>query len=129
MGKLLNISYWFNLRPNSMSASAFRYLVVFVIILVIAAIAFAMIKRANKKGIFFRVWRKLSSFSLSNAIIGIFFSFFIYEQLPFLSARFWLFFWSLGMLVWLFFIVQDFIKIPKIKQKIAEKKEFDKYIP
>lgn len=112
-----------------MPASAFRYLIAFVVVLVFGTIGFAMIKKANNKGMFFRVWRKLYSFSLANAIIGVFFLFFIYEQLPFLSARFWLLFWVLGMVVWLFFIIQEFVKIPKIKQKIAEKKEFDKYIP
>ncbi len=129
MNSLFTLSYWINLRPGSLTLQFQRNMVIFLVILVILTFIFALFKSRHRKSLFNRIWRKSYSFSVSNLVIGLFLLFFFYEAIPFLSARFWLLLWGLGMMVWLFFIGKILVKIPKIRQKIKEEKEFRKYIP
>ncbi len=129
MNSLFSLHYWINLRPGSLTFQLQRNIVIFLVILVILIFIFALLKSKHKKSFLSRIWRKLYSFSITNLIIGIFLIFFFYEAIPFLSARFWLVFWVLGMIIWLFFIGKAILKIPKIRQEIKKENEFKKYIP
>jgi hypothetical protein len=128
MDKLLTISYWVIIRPGQIEPFLFQGLVIFIAILVLITLISYLLKK-RKSGLYFKIWAKLNTFSLSNFIIGLFLLFFIREQLPFLAMRLWLLVWILSMLVWLGFIVKQLIKIPEIKKKAKEEKEFQKYIP
>lgn len=129
MDKLFSFTYWTSLRPGSLTLGEQRYFFIFIVILAILTFVFILLKTRHKKSLFNRIWRKLSSFSLTNLIISLFLLFFTYESIPFLSGRFWLLFWNLSMVIWLFFISKVLIKIPKIKQEIKKEQEFKKYIP
>ena len=62
-------------------------------------------------------------------MIGLLLTFFNYEMVPFLSARFWLLLWAAGMVVWLAFIIGLVVKIPQRKVLLEKEKEFKKYVP
>ncbi len=76
-----------------------------------------------------KFWRGLYYFSFSNAFVGVVFLFFNYEQVPFLSARFWFLGWGMLMAVWLAFIFKLLVGIPAEKKRLAAAKEYRKYIP
>ena len=129
MKYFFTIAYWFNLRPESLTVQGLRNFFVFIIILAIFTSIFAILKSRYKRGLFSRIWKKLYFFNLANLVIGIFLLFFVYESIPFLSARFWLLAWWLSMIVWIFFIIKELMKIPKIREELEKEKEFKKYIP
>ncbi|MFH1427675.1 MAG: hypothetical protein ABIG60_04080 [Patescibacteria group bacterium] len=128
MGNLLSLKYWINLRPGPLLASVQQYFIYLIIILFIISVIFWLLK-TKKQGIYLAVWQKLFNFSVLNTIVGLFFLFFTYELVPFLSARFWFLLWAIGDIVWLIFIFKALVKIPAKKKKRAEEKEYRKYIP
>ena len=128
MDNLLTMKFWINLRPGSLTPFALKAIIIYLAVLAILAFVFYLFK-ARKQRLLFQIWAKLYFFSLSNFIIGLFILFFSYELIPFLSARFWMLLWGVGMLVWLVYIFLAIIKLPKIKKTIAEKNEYKKYIP
>jgi hypothetical protein len=124
----LNYKYWLNMRPTSLAGGAQKYFIILVVLLFILTIIFSFLKARNKN-LYSRLLRKLYTFFLSNFIIGLFLLFFTYEMVPFLSSRFWFLLWGAGIIFWLYFIVKEFIRVPKIKQELEKEKEFKKYIP
>jgi amino acid transporter len=128
MTNLLNYKYWLNLRPDSLAGSVQKYFIILVVLFLFFTLVFAFLKSKNKN-LYSRVLRKLYTFFLTNFIVSLFLLFFTYEMVPFLSSRFWFLLWAAGIIFWLYFIIKEFINIPKIKQELEKEKEFKKYIP
>jgi amino acid transporter len=116
------------MRPGSLLPIYQKALVIFIVVLVVAAVIFSFIRK-KRKGLYSKVWRVLRGFSLSNAIVGLIILFFNYEMVPLLSARFWFVLWGIEMIVWLFFILRMAREIPKKKEQLEKEREFKKYIP
>ncbi len=129
MGNFLTLNFWFNLRPNVFLASSFKIILGFILFFIVLAIISAIGKKRWAKGLYAVLWNNLYYFFLTNAIIGLVLTFFSYETVPFLSARFWFLLWVLSMAVWLVFIYRLMAKIPKKKAQLEKEKEFKKYIP
>ncbi|MFA6994819.1 MAG: hypothetical protein WC249_00170 [Patescibacteria group bacterium] len=127
MKNLITLDYWFNLRPEALLPSTQNAFMALVISLAILALIIAVTK--NRGGIYRGFLNRLYSFCLTNAAIGLLLLFFNYEVIPFFSARFWLGFWALLMLIWLIFILKKFKNIPIKKKKLEEEKELKKYLP
>ena len=128
MHNFFSLKYWFDLRPEALANTGQRYFLSFIIVLLGLTITSGILK-AKQKSLYNKIWKKFNSFFLTNFIISLLLLFFTYEMVPFLSARFWFLLWGLSILVWIFFIGKEFIKIPKIKQEIEKEKEYKKYIP
>ena len=128
MSNLLSYKFWLNLRPGSLLAIYQNIFIGFIAILIIAFFVFWILK-SKKQGLYIKIWNRLFSFSLGNAIIGLVLLFLNYELIPFLSARFWFLLWGAGMIVWLVFIFKALVKIPERKKQIEKEKEYKKYIP
>lgn len=128
MGNIFSLSFWFNTRPGLLMPIYSNIFIGFIIFLLIAFIVFSILQK-KKKGAFTSFLRRLSSFSIINAIIGLILLFFVYELIPFLSARFWLLFWGIGMIVWLVTIFKKLRTVPVRKKQLEDEKEFKKYIP
>ena len=129
MGNFLTWNFWFSLRPGAFAGSSLKIILGFIFLLIVLSIAGGIIKKRWAKSLYSSFWNSLYAFFLTNAIIGLMLTFFNYEMVPFLSARFWLLLWAVGMLVWLFFIYKIVIKIPGKKARLEKEKEFKKYIP
>jgi hypothetical protein len=128
MGNILSIRMWTNIRPGSLQPEYQKLLLLIVAVLFIFSIVFNLLKN-RKRNLLNKIWQKLANFSVSNFIISVLLLFFTYELVPFLSMRLWFLFWGIEMLVWLFFVVKIFLKIPELKEKIKKEEEFKKYIP
>ena|SRR3990167_3317889 len=129
MGNFLTWNFWFNLRPGAFIGLSLKIVLGFIALLIILTIVSGLIKRKWSKSLYACFWSSLYVFFLTNVVIGLLLTFFNYEMVPFLSARFWFLLWAIGMLVWLFFIYKIMIKIPQKKALLEKEREFKKYIP
>ena len=127
MTNFLTLNYWFNLQPEALLPLAQKSLMWLVIILAAAALVIALIK--NTGGIYRGFLKRLYSFCLTNALIGLLLIFFNYETVPFFSARFWLGLWALIMLIWLIVILKKLKTIPVIKKQKEQEQALKKYLP
>jgi len=129
MENFLTWNFWFGLRPGAFTGISLKIVLGFIFLLIILSIAGGVIKKRWSKSLYSSFWSGLYAFFLTNAIIGLILTFFNYEMVPFLSARFWFLLWAISMLVWLFFIYRIVIKIPEKRVRLEKEKEFKKYIP
>jgi len=128
MKNILTLKMWFNIHPGNLTNGATIVILFILLALFISSIIFWILKK-KKNNIYFRIWKKLYFFGVSNFIIGMLLYFFAYELLPFLSMRFWFLLWWVGMLAWTVHIFRIFKEIPKIKALRAKEDEYKKYIP
>ncbi len=128
MNNLLNASYWLDMRPGPLHFSGVLFFL-FLILSFIVIIFLFSIARKRKNNVYFRIWNNLNTFAITNLVIALFLIFLEYEETYMLSSRSLLLLWGTSLVVWLFFILQNFRKIPKIKEEFAKKEEFNKYIP
>ncbi|RMD59012.1 hypothetical protein D6821_02125 [Candidatus Parcubacteria bacterium] len=130
MGKFLTLNYWFNLRPGMMVPTAFKIFILFLVVLATAALINGIIRRwMIEGGPYKKLSQRLGSFLSTQLVIGLVLLFFVYEEVPFLSARFWFLLWGASMLVWLFFIIKFACRIPELITEQKKKEEFEKYLP
>lgn len=106
-----------------------KIILAMVLALLLLTIATAVVKKKWLKSIYAGFWNNIYYFFLTNFIIGLFIIFFNYEMVPLLSARFWLLFWGVGIIIWLVFVYKIIIKIPQKKALMEKEKEFKKYLP
>lgn len=127
MQNLLTWKFWFNLRPEPL-LPLFQnlYLLVLGLLLILAVVSYF---KQKQKSLYRHVWKLSYFFSFTNLVIGSIFFFFNYERAAFLSARFWLAIWGLGMIFWAYLLIKKYRVVPENKKKLEEKKEFLKYIP
>ncbi len=127
MKRFSDFNYWFNLRPASLQPLTQKLFIALLILFFILLLTIALIKR--RAGIYRGLLKRLSTFLLTNFLVGLLFLFFNYELVPFLSARFWLGLWILGMIVWLVFVAKSLFVLPRQRQALAREKEMQKYLP
>lgn len=129
MQELFTLSTWTNFRPGPLSflhQQIFGGVVIGFLVLYIATL---LIRKNKKKGIYRKFWININNFFISNTIIGAFFWFFVYEEIPFLASRFWLLIWGAIMIFWLILAFKELKIIPKKKEEKMRQREFEKYIP
>ncbi len=127
MRHLLDLNYWFNLRPETLSSVGQA---LFIILLAIFLVTIIVIFIAKKKmGIYRGFFKRISDFCVGNLIIGGTLLFFNYEIIPFFSARFWLAIWAIVMIVWKYFILKTLKKIKLDRNDKGKEDQFKKYLP
>lgn len=129
MGNFLTLNFWFSSRPGVFISTSLKIILGFIFLLIILTVVTSIGKRKWVGSLYANFWNSLYYFFLTNAIIGLLLTFFNYEMVPFLSARFWLLLWGVSLLIWLVFIGRVVIKIPQKKAQLEKEKEFKKYIP
>ncbi|MFH1232529.1 MAG: hypothetical protein V1651_01535 [Patescibacteria group bacterium] len=129
MSNLLTLKFWFNLRPDVLTPLMQKIFLAMIIVSIIFTILFGYMKILKNKGLYSKMWEQLYYFSLINSVIGLILMFLNYEMVPFLTARFWYLLWFVVLVVWLFCIIKNAMKVPKKRQQLEKEKEFNKYIP
>lgn len=127
MKNLLSFKYWFNLDPSSFIYFAQVFLFSFLLFLFILAILSMFYKRKSGPYKFLAI--KLYEFSFINLFLGSLLFFFDYQNIYFLSARFWFLFWIAAMIYWLLNIYQLYQKNLKNRKEFKNNKDFKKYLP
>lgn len=132
-GKFISLNYWFETRPNTISPEVINImLIMLLLVLGLFVITKILVKvEVKRKNIILsRYYKKWSNLWLTLLIVSAFLTFFRYEGIPFLSGRFWFAVLYLGIIVWVGFLVFYYFKrIPKQKNEVSEKSDFDKYLP
>ena len=127
MQHLLSLSYWFNLRPETLSHVGQTMFIALLTTFFAAVIVIFITKK--KMGIYRGFFKRISDFCVGNLIIGGLLIFFNYEIIPFFSARFWLAIWGLVMVIWMYFILRTLKKIKLDKTDKGRDDEYKKYLP
>ena len=119
-----------NLRPAIQLNTVYFLLVVFGAVLV-AAIIFKIIQKVTSGDSFYKsLLQKYFVVFLTLGLIGLALTWFRYERVYVLSARFWLLVWLIGLVVWLAFVLKYQLKtVPRARTKLQKSKEFNKYLP
>lgn len=123
----LSWGYWFVPRIMPLTP-AFKYLFLAIIaaLLVLAITTFVLQRRGGKNK---KIFSELYYFGLGNFIIGFFLFFFRFEGTRFMTARYWLVLWFLGMIFWLYTIWKKFKALPIKRDKDHKMEEYLKYLP
>lgn len=121
----------FNVRPNPISIFTIKIMVSFFVLMILSAIIFRWYYKKNISNNFIRkVYLKFYYTFLTVALLGLLYSFFGFEAVPFFSMRLWLLILTIIFLIWMFFNLKyTFIIVPKIKKELQQKREFRKYLP
>ncbi len=130
MSQFLSLVYWFNPRPEPLSADQ-RELLIYIAILgillgvLITTGAFRLFSSLSQKMQSLAAW-----FFFSNAFISLAFIFFNYELTPFLRSYFWYPVWAIVAIVWFILLVRaKLISKKRAVQHSSREKEIKKYLP
>lgn len=121
--------YWFNLSPRPFADLTLKIILGFILLLLVLTAVASAVKKKWARSLYAGFWKSLYYFFLANFIIGLFLTFFNYEMVPFLSARFWFLLWGIGIIIWLAFLYKIIAIIPQKKAFLEKEKEFKKYLP
>jgi len=125
------LSYWFSPQPGPLMNSAAQFLLIVFGLCLIGAIIFYSIARIKKDDpVIFKLYSKIKNLFTTLAVVGFIILFFFWQQVPYLSSRFWVVIWLLILLIWAGFIGRfGFFEAPKRKEEIKKKRKFEKYLP
>src|SRR3989339_1745059 len=129
MSNLLSLKLWFSLYPGHLQPVFQNVLIAIIVLFFAGILASAYYRKRYKKTLYAKLWLSGYNFCLTGTIIGVLLLFFTYEHVAFLSARFWFLLWFLSQGAWAWFLYKKLKKVPEIRQEIAIRKEFEKYIP
>lgn len=126
---LLQLDFWFNLRPIPLLPFYNKALIAFTGLLLVLAIISFFIKKQYKKSAYRRATESIFSLTTTNFFLGLLILFFNYERIPLMSARFWLILWVIEMAIWIYFIVKGIKTLPQKQEETQREKEYKKYLP
>jgi len=129
MANIFTLKMWFSFYPGPMQPVFLNIFIVLIALFFMATIITRFYYKKYKKTLYNRVWLSAYNFSLTGLILGLLWLFFVYEQVAFLSSRFWFLIWFLIHAIWLWSIYKKIKQMPEIKQQIKNRKEYQKYIP
>lgn len=125
-----NPAHIFSLRPPAMSGRAALILAAVFAAFIIFGIFSNVMANKTKDGLKIKAYKKLFHAGLTMGILGYVYLFFAVEGIPIFSARFILLTWALITAVWIGFILKYLkIDVPKNREKIVAKRNFEKYLP
>lgn len=128
---LITLNFWFNTNPPSFVPPVFLGLGILLIVIFIVGIVikwYGYKLRSNPP--LHRVLSRIGRADIAIAVIGGFLYFVSYEQIQFVSMRFWWLLLFVAAIVWAVFIVLDILKRYPVEKKVrAERMEKEKYLP
>ena len=128
--KFFNLSYLFDLQP-AIYPSTINLMVGFFGLILIAGMVIKIYNKINKlEKIKAKLLEKYANLLLTLGFLGLALTWFRYERINLLSARFWLLLWLMLTIIWLYKILNyQFKTLPKIKKDSENKKLLQKYLP
>lgn len=133
LAKLSTLHFWFQIRPLPMSKAFTVVFLIFFLLLIIGKVGLRIyagkmkkqLTKADKK-----LYDLIQSLLLTMGLLGIAWTFFAYEGIPILSARFWLVLWVIGIGVWIYAIFRYYAQeYMDYKEKIAKRERLERYLP
>ena len=125
-----NPSHLFSLRPPAMSGRAAVILAVIFGILIIVGVFSNITSKKTKDGLKIKIYKKMFRAGLTMGILGYIYIFLAVEGIAVFSSRLMLLIWVVVTVIWIGFIVKYLkIDVPKNREKIVAKRNFEKYLP
>lgn len=113
-----------------MSGRAAMILAVVFGTLIIIGIFSNITAKKTKDGLKIKVYKKMFHAGLTMGVLGYIYIFLAVEGIAVFSSRLILMIWALVTAVWIGFIVKYLkIDVPKNREKITAKRDFEKYLP
>lgn len=126
---LLSLSWWFNTIPLYGALTLRLFFIVSLSIMILGAVIRMVSRRRIIDKLQLEVFRRIATMFVVVGTFGIWYWFVSFQQVPFLSARFWVIVIALCVLVWALFIVRYVRKtIPEQRAKKSAFAEHDKYM-
>lgn len=119
----------FNMQPGSLEGLGLYILMVTFGVILMLGIITGFLTKSNDK-VLARGLKKIKNAFLTMGIIGYVYIFFASQGAKILSARFWFPLLLVILLFWLSYPVRYIVfKLPKLREEIKKRKEFEKYLP
>ncbi|MBI5621878.1 hypothetical protein HY933_03380 [Candidatus Falkowbacteria bacterium] len=128
---LTSTHFWFSATPGPFLPLATKVLLALFILFILVGIVLQFIanaKRANRP--LAHLLKKMQSLTVTMGFAGLFILFCFWQQIPYLSSRYWLAVWLLGAGVWKGFILKFMIvDMPRQRQAMLEQQKREQYLP
>lgn len=126
----LNPQFLFKTTPSPWGGwHGWASLIVWILVLAIALFSYIISFKSSAKAVC-RWWQQLMLWAIWGGSIGLILTFFIWQQLPILSMRFWLALWLVALIIWLGWLIwKRFFVLPKQIISNKTRQEFLKYLP
>ena len=128
----LKASYWFDLTPPSLAPGMEQIMFGFFGAVLLLGIIVRLVAKHHTKDDkhLLKGFKRTGVMFLTMGFLGLIFFFFSFERIQFLGARFWYLFWGVGLLVWIGFIINYFVRvIPREREREVNRSKVDKYMP
>lgn len=121
----------FNLQPSSLEGLGLEIvLIIFGVIILLGIVMGILIHAKKNDKVLTRGLKKIKNALLIVGVLGYMYAFFASQGARLLSARFWFPSLLAILIIWLFFPIKYIIfELPKIREDIKNRKEFEKYLP
>lgn len=133
INRFFSLLYWFSLEPQVVSLRGTIILTSFFSFFIVLKILGKMIYLRYKKDLSApekHLLAKIESMLLTMGFAGLAWTFFAYEALPLLSARFWFLVWVVSFVIWGYLILRyALVQFPIQLAALKEKERFSKYLP
>lgn len=129
MNNFIQISYWFNSRPEAIGTTGNKVLIAIAAVLGVILIVVAIKAYGEKLKLYKPSIDKLIPFCIANIIISLYIFFVSYELVPVLRARIWYIIWLIIAIIWIINIIKDFFKRAKRRVVLTKEAEMKKYLP
>ncbi len=131
--RFFDVFYWFNFEPNTLSLrTAFFWFSFFAFFIVLKFLGKIVVQHYKKELLApeKRLLSKTESMFLTMGFAGIAWTFFAYEGLPIISARFWMIVWLVSFVLWAYIIAHyALVEVPPLLRDYREKEKREKYLP
>ena len=128
---LFSWTYWFDLDPAPISDRAAIMLFGFFALCIIGGMVARIVSSSWSIDRYkHNIWDRAARSTVTMGLLGLFFFFFLFENVRFFGARFWFLFWLVGAIAWVISLVRFATKItPATKARDALLELRDKYLP
>lgn len=129
--KLSSIPYWLNPGPGDLSVPYLYFFLIFFGFILALKILLRLIGRQYIVGFHRsqqRIVYRVETLLLTMGLLGLLWSFFRFELVPYFSARYWLIVWLLGFVIWAYLIYHYArFEVPQILERDRERAQKIRY--
>ncbi|MDA0208510.1 MAG: hypothetical protein O3B64_03885 [bacterium] len=129
---LLNLNFWFDLKPSALTTTASTAFFVFFVGLVLTGLIIRILARKRKKADRYlgRIYLRSGAMVTIMGLLGLFWFFLADQQIYLFGAKFWLLIWVIVGVIWKISIYRYVKNVVPEKRKIEQSKaDVNKYLP
>jgi len=126
--RLLTSKFWLEMIPIYHANTLRVLFIAFLSMMIIGALIRMLSKRRMKDKLKLEAARRIATLFVTMGVFGLWYWFVAFEQISFLSSRFWLILWLAGGLIWIVSIIKFIrVKAPDIDEEKKAREEKEKY--